>query len=352
MSLVIRADASLAAGTGHVMRCLALAQAWRDAVGPVCFVGSLASPALERRLDREGVVLRPPGRPAGSAADAERTAAVARERHARWVVVDGYHLPPDYRAAVRRAGHLLLVIDDNGDRGPYDCDVLLNQNAHAHPDLYAGCPPSVRLLLGTDYVLLRQEFLRAAPRRAHLAPHARRLLITMGGADAGNATLRVMAALGRLSHDGLECEAVLGAANPHRHQLEAESAAQESRVRLIQDPPDLAARMARADAAVSAAGATLWELCFFGIPTLAVGLADNQRPALAHLGRRGAVLDGSDAWATSPRELGSSLDRLIGDRALRTALSRTSRELVDGRGAARVVTALRELEERANDRPA
>ncbi len=341
MNLVIRADASVIAGTGHVMRCLALAQAWRAAIGPVCFVTSDRGAALGQRLERERMAVSAAAGPPGGGADARKTAEVARRTGARWVVVDGYHFTPTYRAALQGAGFRVLMIDDNGEHGPYRDDIVLNQNAHAHVGLYAEHRPSTRLLLGTEYVLLRSEFLRAVPSSPVVPVAARRVLITMGGADAGNATLTVMEALARLRGEGLECEAILGAANPHRASLEAASRARRLPVRLLRDPADLAERMAHAEAAVSAGGATLWELCYLGVPTLAVALADNQRPVVAHLRAAGALVDGTAAWTESAAALAGAIGGLLADDELRTRLRRAARQLVDGKGAARVVAALR-----------
>jgi spore coat polysaccharide biosynthesis predicted glycosyltransferase SpsG len=204
--------------------------------------------------------------------------------------------------------------------------------------------------LGTHYALLRREFLSTGTPPRTVPARARRLLILMGGADSGNATLRVMEALRLLRDDSLECEAILGPANPHRDTLRSESAALGLQVQVVRDPPDLAERMARAEMAISAGGATLWELCYLGLPTLAFSLADNQRAAVTHLHRAGALVDGTAAWHESTVELARSIDGLVADAGLRAALARTARTLVDGRGAARVVAALRELGEDANDR--
>jgi UDP-2,4-diacetamido-2,4,6-trideoxy-beta-L-altropyranose hydrolase len=345
MSLVIRADASVRAGTGHVMRCLALAQTWRTAIGPVCFVTSNGDASLAHRLEREQMTVAAAAGPPGHLGGLLGVSAAARRTGARWVVVDGYHFAPTYRAALQGAGFRVLMIDDNGEHGPYHDDIVLNQNAHAHAGLYVDHGPSTRLLLGTEYVLLRSEFLRPAPSSPLVPFAARRLLITMGGADAGNATLTVMEALARLPGEGLECDAILGAANPHRASLEAASRARRLPVRLLRDPSDLAERMARAEAAISAGGATLWELCYSGVPTLAVALADNQRPVVAHLRAAGALVDGTTAWKESAAALAGAIGGLLADEELRTRLRRVARQLVDGRGAARVVAALRRHEE-------
>src|ERR1022692_1556760 len=125
--LLIRADASVAIGTGHVMRCLALAQAWQDAGGPVTFVMAESTPAIEERLRSEGVgLIRIEGVP-GSDFDSEQLLAVARTRGPSWVVVDGYEFGEGYQRALKNGRLKVVLIDDNGRSGTYAADVVLNQ---------------------------------------------------------------------------------------------------------------------------------------------------------------------------------------------------------------------------------
>ena len=115
-TLLIRSDASIAIGTGHVMRCLALAQAWRDAGGNVTFAMAEATPSIEARLRIEGVnVVRLPV-PPGSTEDSARTCDLARQENAAWVVVDGYQFGSAYQTALRAAGLKVLFVDDHGMR--------------------------------------------------------------------------------------------------------------------------------------------------------------------------------------------------------------------------------------------
>jgi spore coat polysaccharide biosynthesis predicted glycosyltransferase SpsG len=147
-SLLVRTDASVAIGTGHVMRCLALAQAWQQAGGNVVFAMAEATPSLEARLRISRIKVMRLSATAGSAEDAARTSAAARGEKADWVVVDGYQFDSAYQAALRAEGLKVLFIDDNGEAAPYSADLILNQNAHATEALYCNREKHVHLLLG------------------------------------------------------------------------------------------------------------------------------------------------------------------------------------------------------------
>src|SRR5882762_1059360 len=114
MNLLFRTDASVAIGTGHVMRCLALAQAWQQAGGNVVFVTAEMTPSLEARLRISRIKVARLGVTAGGAEDAARTSAAARSEKVDWVVVDGYQFDSAYQAGLRADGLKVLFIDDNG----------------------------------------------------------------------------------------------------------------------------------------------------------------------------------------------------------------------------------------------
>src|SRR5580700_1740365 len=148
--LVLRTDASVAIGTGHVMRCLALAQAWEDAGGRAIFAMAQATPAVEGRLRNEGFEVARVSAQVGSATDAEETADLAQQRGASWVVVDGYEFGAEYQASLKNRGMKVLFIDDNGHAAHYLADLVLNQNAHALEELYRSRELSTKLLLRSE----------------------------------------------------------------------------------------------------------------------------------------------------------------------------------------------------------
>ena len=345
--LTLRADASTEIGTGHVMRCLALAQAWRDAGGRATFLMAMTAPALEDRVRSEGIDVIDLSAQSGGPEDARRTIEVAQQHGGRWIVLDGYQFGPPYRRLIHEAGLPLLLIDDQGGAGPYDVECLLNQNLHAEEGLYVPRGLSTQLLLGTRYALLRREFLSWAKRRRTISDGPRHVLVTLGGGDKDNVTRQIVLALRDVHVDGLEVVVALGVNNPHENGLE--SAIQNSRVRfrLERDSRNMAALMAWADVAVSGAGSTCWELSCLGVPFLVVVLAENQRAIAASLARTHGALNLGWHADLSPAVLAEALTTSLTDTALRQRMSDQGRLTVDGLGAPRVVDRLLQRPRRA-----
>jgi len=335
--LLIRADATVRLGSGHVMRCLALAQAWQATRGPVTFLTAGLSPALRARLEAEGIAIRDTSAEPGSADDATEAAALAAELGAAWMVVDGYHFGADYQRIVKDAQRRLLFIDDNGHATHYCCDLVLNQNVHASESLYASREPETRLLLGTRYSLLRREFWPWRSWRRQVAPRAGKVLVTLGGSDPDNETLKVIRALGETGLREVEAMVLVGGDSPHYAELHAAVGESPTAIRLERNVTNVPELMAWADLAVSAGGGTCWELALMGLPSLVIVLAENQRMNSEALDARGtAVCLGWHAGLSS-RSIAEKLRDLLASQDTRAAMSRKAREMVDGRGGRRVV---------------
>ncbi|MFO0852002.1 MAG: UDP-2,4-diacetamido-2,4,6-trideoxy-beta-L-altropyranose hydrolase [Gemmataceae bacterium] len=332
--LLIRADATPRMGTGHVMRGLALAQAWLDAGGTVTFAAAELPPALRERLSSEGCAVEPVG------ADAAATVAVAERVGAEWVVLDGYQFGDDSQQALRDSGRRVLAIDDYGHAGRYPADLVLNQNLGADEQLYAGRGPDTKLLLGPKFALLRREFADAAGWERTTPEVARKVLVTLGGADPDNVTLAVIEALGKVRVEGLEVVVVVGGSNPHRASLEAAATRSPARIDLRVNVTDMPALMRWADVAVAAGGTTSWERATCRLPGLILVLADNQQQVAAACDEAGLSCNlGWHADVTVDR-LAARLERLMIDHPARAAMADQAGSLVDGRGAKRVVRAM------------
>jgi UDP-2,4-diacetamido-2,4,6-trideoxy-beta-L-altropyranose hydrolase len=337
--LILRCDASVSIGTGHVMRCLALAQAWQDAGGRALFVMAQSTPAVEERLRCEGSgLVRIDGVP-GSDFDGKQLIALARTHGPSWVVVDGYEFGVGYQRTLKNEQLKIVLIDDNGLSKCYAADVVLNQNIHAQECLYRDRETYTRLLLGTKYALLRREFVPACDPR-EISSIARKFLVSMGGSDPDNVTRRVLEAIEHVVVPDLQVVVVAGGSNPHLASV-AESVAKSTHsCRILSNVTSMQELMSWADLAISAAGSVCWEYCALGLPVALVAVAENQIPNAEALHAAGAarLVPGGSQFAIG--EMAQLINRLANSAPERQALSRTARTLVDGGGAARVVSIL------------
>ena len=360
----IRVDASLLMGSGHLMRCLTLADALTSQ-GAQCHFISRAHPGhlleLIRQRDFAVTVLpvelpTPPAKTplAGDRpkepihapwlgsdwqTDAEQTRAILVKLQPDWLVVDHYALDQRWETALRPHYQKLMVIDDLADR-PHQCEMLLDQNLGRQPQDYANLVPAqCNVLIGPQYALLRPEFaaLRSYSLQRRQQPVLKQVLITMGGVDQRNATGQVLQALKRCDLSQ-ECRitVVMGLQAPWLEQVRAQARDMQWPTEVLVNINDMAQLMADSDLAIGAAGSTSWERCCLGLPTLMVVLAENQRAIADALHRAGAtkILDSASVVLTV-HEFFTSL--ISNTRAL-TDMSITAASVVDGLGTARLAS--------------
>jgi UDP-2,4-diacetamido-2,4,6-trideoxy-beta-L-altropyranose hydrolase len=335
--LLIRADASLAIGTGHVMRCLALAQAWQDAGGTASLAAAELPNALSPRLTAEGVSPSRVHAAPGGPEDAAETVAQARRLRADWVVIDGDRFGSDFLETVRAAGLRVLLIDDFASREAFPADLIVNPNLDDslddHEEPYRKQGASARLLTGPSYVLLRREFRQGNENeRREIRQTGSRILVTLGGSDPENLTPKIAGALARSSD--LEVTVIAGAGYDKVNELRKLNA---SNLRVVCNPPNMAQFMQDSDQAIIAAGGTLWELLSMGCAVLSYSRTIVQARVVHVLSNRGVVVDLGETRHFDPATLTVSVIELAGSRLARERMTTVGHMLVDGQGAARVV---------------
>ena len=338
MNLLFRTDASIAIGTGHVMRCLALAQASQDAGGRAVFAMAESTASIDDRLRSETFEVLPVPSVPGAREDANETIAIAQAQQAEWIVVDGYQFDAEYQRALKAAGFRILFLDDYGHASHYFADVVLNQNVHANEGMFGAREPYTRLLLGTRYCVLRREFAAWRGWKREIAPVGRKVLVMMGGSDPENLTGRVIEALRQFAD--FEVTVVVGGSNPHFTGLQTSASRSGQKITVQRDVSNMAELMAAADMAISAAGSTCWELCLLGLPSLLLDVAPNQTTLAKELDRTGCAIHVGNQ-TVSAENIAVASEKLLRSHELRQSLSRRCRELVDGNGTGRVVSVLR-----------
>jgi UDP-2,4-diacetamido-2,4,6-trideoxy-beta-L-altropyranose hydrolase len=321
------------------MRCLALAQQWQRQKGSVLFVSAEITAALEQRLKAESMETSVVTATPGSIEDAEQTIAHARACGASWVVADGYVFGAAWQKRIKDSGLRLLVIDDYGHAEHYHADIVLNQNASADAQLYTHRDASTRLLLGTRYALLRQEFIQWRDWKRVIPQRGTKVLVTLGGSDPDNITSAVIEALAKLPD--AESIIVAGGSNPHLVALKKIVAQHASTMRLEVNATNMPELMAWADIAVSAAGSTSWELAYMRLPSALIVTASNQAKIAKSLSRAGVITYLGSGTEIKADDLALEIAALLKNNPRRIEMSVRGGQLVDGHGGSRITAALK-----------
>lgn len=356
MKVAFRVDASLQIGSGHVMRCLTLANALRERGEDCCFVTRLHTGNLVDLITQQGhrVAALPTGRAdlpvrhgdytawlgMSWQDDAAQTASYLVEDTPDWLIVDHYALDHRWQARLRASCARLMVIDDLADRA-HDCNLLLDQNLGRTPESYSGLTGADTIVLaGQAYALLRPDFVawrdRSLARR--VSARCETVMITMGGVDRDGVGGQVLEVLNELpTTEDLRVIVVTSARSPRFDQLRSQANISRWPVEILVDVDNMAELMARSDLAIGAAGGTAWERCVLGLPSIVLAIADNQKPGAAALKNAGA------AWVASGMTDVSELMQFIlsdeGPAQLRH-VSATAARLTDGEGVSRVIRAM------------
>jgi UDP-2,4-diacetamido-2,4,6-trideoxy-beta-L-altropyranose hydrolase len=338
--LVVRVDARHVMGTGHMMRCLALGQAWRRRGGRVLFLTANNLPSLLAIVRRAKFQHIPLGVRAGGRSDAMKTVSLARKHGASWVVVDGYHFDSRYRETLQKSGFRVLWVDDLGSSRYCFSDIIVNQNLHAQPSCYRHFETKPLLLLGPRFAMLREEFGRFHKKSASMSKGFR-LFLFGGGTDRHNMTKMVLKALKGLPSPVLDIDVILGGGYQRLHTLDGlYPMAGPHRVHIRRNPTNMAQWMARADVAIVAAGSVVWEIARSGLPALLVVQAGNQTKIARSLHRIGSSINLGPVKKLSAKSIQGKLLLLLSSREKRQKMSCFGHRLVDGRGASRVVRAM------------
>ncbi len=332
---VCRADGSARIGLGHLVRSAALADALTLAGWQCIFAVARESVGAAAALLKAWPVI--------ILDDPAAEAASLRHRLPEGcglLVVDHYGRDADFERACRGWAERILVIDDLADR-PHVCDLLIDQTPGRTPVAYRDrVPAHCRVATGSDFALLRPQFRRLRPAalaRRRVASPPRRLLVSLGGADADDLTSRVIDAASALP---LAIDIVMGAAAPHLAAVKERAAKAGDRIRVHTDVTEIGALMVEADIAVGAAGMSAWERCCLGLPSLVLVAADNQRPGATFLAERQAALVIDEGGPPGVDLIAKGLHRLFHDAALRRDIAARAASLADGRGVLRAMLSL------------
>jgi len=308
MYVIFRTDASLKIGAGHVMRCITLAKVLQKNNANVEFICRKHEGHLIEKIKLNGFnayglglltesefdnkLLHSHWLGSTQQQDADGCIDILKARKIDWLIVDHYALDEQWEKMLKPYYKKLMVIDDLADR-KHQCNILLDQNfGRSSKDYEAFVSESTKLLMGAQYSLLRPEFeqWRQYSLNRRKKANFKSLLLNMGGVDPDNITEKVV---GRLRAANLPKDIiitiVMGKTAPHLQSVKSCASKLPYRSEVKVDVDNMAEVMANSDIAIGASGATTWERCCLGVPTIQIITAYNQEFIAKQLNKINAI---------------------------------------------------------------
>jgi len=328
-NLLIRADANGKIGYGHFMRSLALAQGWTKQGGAVSFLSREMPEELKNILKIERMAIYNFTGESGSQLDAEMTVNLAQELEIDWIIADGYSFGGGYQKYCKNKKLKLLLADDNGHSDHYYADIVLNRGLHGHESMYRAREPYTKLLLGHQFVSLRDEFMAWRDWRRMISPIAANILVSFGGADNSRLLTKVVGAITELG-ETFKTKIILGQASKLKE-------VKCINIVYLINTKNMAALMAWADIGICGGGVTLAEMAFMGLPNISIKTAPNQYSVQKYAGEYGATVFLGTAAEVTVDQIILALGALSRDELKRQQISKAGRNLIDGYGMERII---------------
>lgn len=312
MRYVFRVDASFQMGTGHVMRCLMIAdeikkQSPCSSILFICrdFQGNMIDfimekgykirllPSLQKNSTETVNSTNNENSWLGTSweNDVKQTIHILKQfqKPVDWIIIDHYGIDSRWQKEVKKYVNKIMVIDDLANRSHY-CDMILDQNFyHDYSSRYNQLVPKHCLkLLGPNYALLRPEFMNTKKEKKDRTHKKRKILISFGGTDPTNETEKALLAIKKIKTKyDLEIDVVVGKGNHQKERIK--SICDTEGFRYFCQVNNIAQLMADADLAIGAGGISIYERLYIDLPSITISTADNQTKALNDLGIEGYV---------------------------------------------------------------
>jgi len=341
MNFCFRADASTYIGTGHIIRCLALADELNRRGDRIYFVCRKEKEDLIELIEKRGykVFSLPKGINIGI--DKEMTGTFLQRIPGviDWLIVDHYDIGISWESFQRDYVRNIMVIDDLANR-KHDADVLLDQQHNTNKLRYDNIVPSDCIkLLGTEFAIIRPQFCKVRESLRDREGDIKRIFIFMGGSDSKNLTCLALNAIKRINFPEISIDIVIGSLNQYHKDIER-LANKIPNTSIHYNVENMAELMAASDLAVGSGGTTTWERCCVGLPTIMLTSAENQLTIAEELSKGGYVVYVGWHRSIVENDIYEKLLFLLKNKELVKQLSLKVKRLVDGKGTMRVVNKL------------
>jgi len=349
MNILIRTDASINIGTGHVMRCLSLADELRQKGTDINFICREEPGNLISYIEGSGYKVHQMSGEIDIETDRKLTKEILSKYESThdWLIIDHYDIDISYESPLREHVKMIMVIDDLANR-EHDCDLLLDQNYSNNEDRYNDLVPENCIqLLETEYAILRPQFQKAREKLRRKGGEVNRILVFMGGVDSKNITSKALRAIHMLDRSDIAIDVVVGELNQYHDEMKVLTSKMPNTI-CHHNVEDMASLMSSADLCIGAGGTTTWERCCVGLPTISIILAENQKSISESLHKEGAIINLGWYYNVTEENIKEVVEGLIDNPQKMVSMSDKSRRLVDGKGVGRVIDTISSIVDNRN----
>ena len=340
-NLFIRVDSGLDVGLGHVMRCFALAEFIKNMNFNVYFISKKIKGNISRNIENNGYrvfhldsKLIKSSKPNWKI-DALKTSKIIQrfKNQKNLLLVDNYGLSEKWETTLKSIVDKIVVIDDFSNRS-HNCNLFIDQNLHtSKKKINKKIPKNCKKLLGPKYALLRKEFILSRKIVKKRSGKINRILISFGGSDEKNQTLKVLKAIKKLAKEKINVDVIVGEPNKNKIKIKKICSKIENST-YYQQTENIAKKMNKADLAIGAGGIITWEKCCLGLPSIVSIVSKNQEDAVNAVSKKGCLINLGRAERLTSQDYLSAITNLNSKKLIQ--MQKKCMKLVDGKGAERV----------------
>lgn len=326
--IAIRADGSKNIGMGHIVRCIALYKKFNQKNLEIIFITN-QNEDVESLLKYEkikfiGITYET------LYEELKIVNNIIKENEIDIFITDSYYIDEYYLREIKPKPKLLVSIDDNGIC-KYPSDIVINGNLYATDIIYNKVDQNIKLLLGSKYTILREEFANKKP--IEIKQNVNKILVTMGGSDINNFTKTVIESI-----DDLDCKVDIVIGNSYKYKEDIETIIRDNtKFNAIYNPKSMSHVMLNNDIAITSSGSTIYELAVLGIPSITTIQSENQINAAKKVEDLNIMINLGEFSKITKSQLKKSTKELMANYEKRKQMSETSLRFVSKNGTDNII---------------
>ena len=334
-NLFIRVDGSAEIGTGHIIRCIALANELKNLFNKIIFLTNNTSENLidiikdndfqVKILDENGL---------NNEIKSLSSFIALYDTELNYLLIDHYDIDHKYEYRMRKFFKKIFIIDDLANR-KHDCDLLIDQNYYKNLNSRYDelVPTNCIVLLGPKYVILRSEFQDIQKIKLKKNTSPKNILISYGGSDPKNESEKILDAIKTINNTKFFITLVTGIHNQNFEQLQRKTF-QMKNIKIFKHVQNFSQLLSNSDLCFGAGGTTTWERFFVGVPSIVTIVSSDQKESVEFLSHLGHVINLGFAQDMTVDKYTESLLNL--DPEILYKISLNNQKLVDGQGKIRI----------------